>query len=1275
MIAARQQSAKDAEPSGEDPEVTAAKAAAEANRLAIFNSIRFSGQPSPGQLKPEERNGIDRSSNLGGGIGESRMAGPEKRTSLSSVVSNAEAEAAAAAAAAAIAAAGTPGGPGGGFSRDGPSPPVSIRRPPSRGAMSFASSSDGEPSAQVMPSVASEMLTLDNDDVAGGGPVVAALQAAHARRKQSDRSYFQKAEEMYSLQVAVALRLIVGRGDGGGDGMAPPQANPNDCSGPVRSLPRSQAEATALPLLVNGCLSSEGRIEDSFYDIWGMQPYVNGCLSYEDRIEDGFYDIWGMQPYVYSLCVDSSHRGRMPPLDSLRALHPSEASFDVALINRTIDAELKDLEDEAVNLAYAATELLWASFDVALINRTIDAELKDLEDEAVNLAYAATELLWASFDVALINRTIDAELKDLEDEALLWASFDVALINRTIDAELKDLEDEAVNLAYAATELLWASFDVALINRTIDAELKDLEDEAVNLAYAATELLWASFDVALINRTIDAELKDLEDEAVNLAYAATELLWASFDVALINRTIDAELKDLEDEAVNLAYAATEVQTLAQKLGVLVAHHMGGAVNSEPNELIPRFRQRGWEIKSYLKTIVLPIGQPASCQGAHRSHNSHCERAGAVNSEPNELIPRFRQRGWEIKSYLKTIVLPIGQLPVGSAATAPCSSRCWRTALGMPCRIQKGCKFCGMDDGASCLVLASDEREYVVDLLQRPGTLLTIEPSAESATSTATNATYIASPLRCPEIKSLALTDPADGTVPQWVPDFRRQQQEQDAEAMVGSRRIYAGGPKDPRHVAASPKGERRRKELKEVEEEEDSEEEEEKKPQKKAGKKGGGEEDEGKKKAKAPKQEAAPPADDEAADAGVEFMDVLMDGRIMDIGEAEIDWNDIEMGERVGAGSFGTVYRAEWAGCDVAVKVLINQDMQEEQLLEFKREVVIMRRLRHPNIVLFMGAVTKPPHLSILTEFLSRGSLFRLLHRPGAKETLKEDRRIRMAMDIARGINYLHHCTPMIVHRDLKTPNLLVDKNFTVKVCDFGLSRNKNSTFLSSKSGAGTPEWMAPEVLRNEPSNEKSDVYSFGVILWELVTLLQPWDGMNPMQACRSSILLQPSPLPALTPLPPFPSSLSSTPGGGSSGVVGAVGFQNQRLTVPPDLDPALSTLILDCWHNHPRDHPKFDDIVVALWRAWVDYTRKPHRLPPPSAHTLCTHPVSPFSCLPVTPRSVPSLTTSRDPKDRPKFDDIMVRLKPIAQRQRPGRMCAAVLLLVKEKATKGDVL
>ncbi|PKI67921.1 hypothetical protein CRG98_011517 [Punica granatum] len=204
-----------------------------------------------------------------------------------------------------------------------------------------------------------------------------------------------------------------------------------------------------------------------------------------------------------------------------------------------------------------------------------------------------------------------------------------------------------------------------------------------------------------------------------------------------------------------------------------------------------------------------------------------------------------------------------------------------------------------------------------------------------------------------------------------------------------------------------------------------------------------------------------------------------------------------------------------------------------------------MRRLRHPNVVLFMGAVTRPPHLSIITEFLPRGSLYRIIHRPHCQ--IDEKRRIKMALDVARGMNCLHTSNPTIVHRDLKSPNLLVDKNWNVKVCDFGLSRLKHNTFLSSKSTAGTPEWMAPEVLRNEPSNEKCDVYSFGIILWELATLRLPWSGMNPMQ------------------------------------VVGAVGFQNRRPDIPKELDPKVASIIWECWQTEPNLRPSFAQLSVAL--------------------------------------------------------------------------------------------
>ncbi|GMY05305.1 serine/threonine-protein kinase EDR1-like [Fagus crenata] len=265
----------------------------------------------------------------------------------------------------------------------------------------------------------------------------------------------------------------------------------------------------------------------------------------------------------------------------------------------------------------------------------------------------------------------------------------------------------------------------------------------------------------------------------------------------------------------------------------------------------------------------------------------------------------------------------------------------------------------------------------------------------------------------------------------------------------------------------------------------------------------------------------------------------------VDAGDWEIPWEHLVLGERIGIGSFGEVYHSDWDGTEVTVKKLLDQELSGAALADFKREVRIMRRLRHPNVVLFMGAVMHPPNLSIVTEFLPRGSLYRILHCHPCQ--IDEKHRIKMALDVARGMNCLHASTPTIVHRDLKSPNLLVGNNWNVKVCDFGLSRLKRNAFLSSKSTAGSSEWMAPEVLRNDPSNEKCDVYSFGVILWELVTLTKPWSWMNPMQ------------------------------------VVGAVGFQNRRLDIPKEVDPLVARIIRECWQTDPNLRPSFAQLIVAL--------------------------------------------------------------------------------------------
>ncbi|KAF3448501.1 hypothetical protein FNV43_RR09214 [Rhamnella rubrinervis] len=261
--------------------------------------------------------------------------------------------------------------------------------------------------------------------------------------------------------------------------------------------------------------------------------------------------------------------------------------------------------------------------------------------------------------------------------------------------------------------------------------------------------------------------------------------------------------------------------------------------------------------------------------------------------------------------------------------------------------------------------------------------------------------------------------------------------------------------------------------------------------------------------------------------------------------DCEIHWEDLHLGEEIGQGSYAIVYHGIWNGSDVAIKVYFGNQYTEGILQEYKKEIDIMKRLRHPNVLLFMGAASSEEQLAIVTEFLPRGSLFRTLHKNN--QTIDIRRCLRMALDVARGMNYLHHRNPPIVHRDLKSSNLLVDKNWSVKVGDFGLSKLKKATFLTAKSGRGTPQWMAPEVLRNEPSNEKSDVFSFGVILWELMTKSIPWNHLNPLQ------------------------------------VVGVVGFMDRRLDLPEGLDPQVASIIKDCWRSDPEQRPSFEDIIRRM--------------------------------------------------------------------------------------------
>ncbi|KAK1258673.1 Serine/threonine-protein kinase CTR1 [Acorus gramineus] len=254
-----------------------------------------------------------------------------------------------------------------------------------------------------------------------------------------------------------------------------------------------------------------------------------------------------------------------------------------------------------------------------------------------------------------------------------------------------------------------------------------------------------------------------------------------------------------------------------------------------------------------------------------------------------------------------------------------------------------------------------------------------------------------------------------------------------------------------------------------------------------------------------------------------------------------IDFTEITVGTRIGIGFFGEVFRGIWIGTDVAIKIFLEQDMTAENVEDFCNEISILSRLRHPNVILFLGACMKPPHLSMITEYVEMGSLYYLIHMGGQKKKLSWRRRLKMLCDICRGLMAIHRMK--IVHRDLKSANCLVNKHWTVKICDFGLSRIMTDLPMRDNSSAGTPEWMAPELIRNEPFTEKCDIFSLGVIMWELCTLNRPWDGIPSVQ------------------------------------VIYAVANEGTRLEIP---EGPLGKLISDCW-SEPEERPSCQEILTRL--------------------------------------------------------------------------------------------
>eukprot|EP01103_Thecamoeba_quadrilineata_P001624 TRINITY_DN1146_c0_g1_i3.p1 TRINITY_DN1146_c0_g1~~TRINITY_DN1146_c0_g1_i3.p1 ORF type:complete len:413 (-),score=54.73 TRINITY_DN1146_c0_g1_i3:78-1316(-) len=174
-------------------------------------------------------------------------------------------------------------------------------------------------------------------------------------------------------------------------------------------------------------------------------------------------------------------------------------------------------------------------------------------------------------------------------------------------------------------------------------------------------------------------------------------------------------------------------------------------------------------------------------------------------------------------------------------------------------------------------------------------------------------------------------------------------------------------------------------------------------------------------------------------------------------GSYAIHLKDIVFGRFLGSGACGEVYHGMLHGAEVAVKVLaLNEEQREQVAATFQHEVEILMKLHHPNIVLFMGASTDSNQFIIVTEFTEHGSLYDVLHQ-NKQPHLSWRLRIQIAEHTALGMNWLHNQRPPILHRDLKTANILIDRNLNAKLCDFGISNvfedlNVETGFLEALS-------------------------------------------------------------------------------------------------------------------------------------------------------------------------------------------------------------------------------
>lgn len=247
--------------------------------------------------------------------------------------------------------------------------------------------------------------------------------------------------------------------------------------------------------------------------------------------------------------------------------------------------------------------------------------------------------------------------------------------------------------------------------------------------------------------------------------------------------------------------------------------------------------------------------------------------------------------------------------------------------------------------------------------------------------------------------------------------------------------------------------------------------------------------------------------------------------------------------EKIGSGGFAVVYRGTWSNQPVAIKHIQGRILEAKSCRNFLLEAGLMMKFESPFLLKCHDIISVPGHYCLVTDYMARGSLYKWLH--DNTSPFNYQQQVQVAKDITRGLQVLHD--ENIVHRDLKSENILIDLDYRAKLADFGLAEIKKeaSQAASHTNVAGTLKWLAPEVFQHRRNHNKaSDIYSLGMVLWEIVTRLRPYAGKNDLEVEDAK-------------------------------------RQNDHEKIPANCPARFSFLISQCW-KLPHERPTAQDLVES---------------------------------------------------------------------------------------------